>query len=118
MPSEVPKSTTPTGFARMGVRTRARIERLKSSARDFAARYPNAVRGLAAVAVLLAVVCGWFVYEVLTGLPGREELRNLAESTELTTIYDAHDRRVFTIPTEHRIEVPIDKMSKNLTNAM
>jgi penicillin-binding protein 1A len=82
------------------------------------AKHPNLVRGIGVAAVVGAVFVGWFVYEVLTGLPGRDELRSLAENTELTTIYDVHGRRVFSIPTDYRIEVPINRISKNLRNAM
>jgi 1A family penicillin-binding protein len=116
----VPKSTTQENnpSASLSTRTRARIEQLKTSVRELTARHLTLARALAAVALALAIIFGWFVYEVLTGLPGRQELRNLADTTELTTIYDARDQRIYTIPTQHRIEMPLERISKHLTKAM
>ena len=67
---------------------------------------------------MMALASCWFIYDVFNGLPGKEQLRSLGESTELTTIFDVHDRPAFTIPTQYRIEVPLARMSKHLKQAM
>ena len=42
----------------------------------------------------------------------------MGDMVQSTTIFDASDRPAFTIFKEQRIEVPLDKMSKNLINAV
>ena len=95
-----------------------RLERLHNRFRILAARHPNAVRGLAASGAAVTLLTGWFLYQVLAGLPGRDELRQLGEAVEGTTLYDLHDRPIFSIPTQHRIEIPLDRMSKFLRDAI
>jgi 1A family penicillin-binding protein len=68
--------------------------------------------------VLFVVLCGWAVYLVLAGLPGRDQLRQLGDAAAGTTVFDAHDRPVFSIPTQYRIEVELARMSPNLRNAV
>ena len=56
---------------------------------------------------------------VLTaGLPNREELRTLGEMPQATTLYDVHNRPVFTIFKEYRIEVPLARVSPHLRKAI
>jgi penicillin-binding protein 1A len=86
--------------------------------RDFAARHQNAVRALAAIAGICIVFTGWFLYQVLAGLPGRDQLRELGEAVEGTVLYDAFDRPLFSIPTQYRVEVPLDRMSRYLRDAI
>ena len=90
----------------------------KEAIRQWAGNHPNQRRAIAAVSFLVAVTCCWLVYDIFSGLPGQAELTALGDSTELTTIYDVHDRPVFTIPTQYRIEVPLSKISKNLRQAI
>lgn len=80
--------------------------------------YPNTVRILAASIVLVIALAGWFMYQLVAGLPGRDELRAIGESAEGTTVYDAHGQPVFSIPTQYRVEVGLDKISTNLKNAV
>ena len=90
----------------------------KERTRDFAVQHPNAVRGVTASTVLLVLLAGWFLYQVLAGLPGANELREIGESAEGTSVYDASDRPVFSIPTQYRVEVGLDRISPNLRNAV
>ena len=60
---------------------------------------------LAAWAIALAFIV--FVWTLFASLPGREELRTLGDMPQATTLYDVHDRPVFTIFKEYRIEVPL-----------
>jgi penicillin-binding protein 1A len=87
-------------------------------ARDFARRRPNAVRSGAALVVALFVFSLWFLYQVLAGLPGRDELRQLKETAEGTTIYDMNGQPVFSIPTQYRVEVPLSRISPRLRQAI
>jgi 1A family penicillin-binding protein len=117
---EVPNSTT-IGRSRLSLardRARARLDRWHHSARDLAAGHPNVVRGLTGSAVLLAVLTGWFLYQVISGLPGREQLRELGETTEGTTVLDAYDRPIFSIPTQYRVEIELARMSQHLRDAV
>ena len=88
------------------------------AARAFVVRHPNVVRSIAAVATLLVLLAALFVYQVLSGLPGRDELRTLGETIEGTTVYDVYERPVFSFPTQYRIEVPVAAISANLKNAV
>jgi 1A family penicillin-binding protein len=94
------------------------LDRLHTRFRVFAARHPNAVRTLAASGAAMVLLVGWFLYQVLAGLPGRDQLRELGEAAEGTTLFDLHDRPIFSIPTQHRIEIPFDRMSKHLRDAI
>ncbi len=73
---------------------------------------------LAVSAILCAVLIGWFGYQILAGLPGKDELRQIAEAAEGTTVFDAHDRPIFSIPTQHRVEIELARMSPHLKNAV
>ena len=82
-------------------------------------------RALVTTVVLLAFCCfmvagwlAWFSYDITAGLPNREAIRGLGDMAQSTTIYDASDRPVFTIFKEQRIEVPLDKVSRNLIAAV
>jgi penicillin-binding protein 1A len=68
--------------------------------------------------VLVVMLAGWFLYQVLTGLPGANEMREIGESAEGTSVYDAYDRPVFSIPSQYRVEVGLDRISPNLRNAV
>ena len=87
-------------------------------ARILLATHPNILRLITGVGLLLVALSGWFVYQVLSALPDRDRIRALDETAEGTTVYDAHDRPVFALPTRRRIEVPLDRISQNLQNAI
>ena len=71
--------------------------------------------GVSAAVTLTFVVGLW---AMLSGLPGREELRTLGEMPQATTLYDVHNRPVFTIFKEYRIEVPLAQISPHLRKAI
>jgi penicillin-binding protein 1A len=95
-----------------------RLERAQYGWRALANRHPNAVRSLAAAIVVFVVLIGWFLYQVLAGLPGKEQLREIGETAEGTTLYDAYDQPIFSLPAQYRLEVPLDRMSPHLRNAI
>jgi len=68
--------------------------------------------------VLVVALLGVFLYQVIAGLPDRKQLRELGDTTEGTTVFDAHDRPVFSIPTQYRVEVELARMSPHLRNAV
>jgi 1A family penicillin-binding protein len=68
-----------------------------------------------ATVALLFILGMW---ALLSGLPGRDELRALGEMPQATTLYDIHNRPVFTIFKEYRIEVPLERISPHLRKAI
>jgi penicillin-binding protein 1A len=105
-----------TGLANSA--TPSRVDRAIGRARAFRTRHPDAIRGVAVVAILLVVLTGWFLYQILSGLPTRDQLRELGETSEGTTLYDAYDRPAFTIPHTYRVEVSLDRISPYLQKAI
>ena len=82
-------------------------------------------RALVATNLVLAIALlssagglAWFAYDLTTGLPNRQALRDMGDMVQATTIFDASDRPAFTIFKEQRIEVSLDKVSKNLIDAV
>ena len=81
-------------------------------------RLTIAVFTLAFVLAFSAGALAWFTVDVTAGLPGRDTIRGLGDMAQSTTIYDANDRPVFTIFKEQRIEVPLERISPNVINAV
>jgi penicillin-binding protein 1A len=78
-----------------------------------------ALLGALGVAVFLSAGwLAWLSYDLTTGLPDKNKIRNLGDMAQSTTIYDAADTPVFTIFKEQRIEVPLDRISPNLIKAV
>ena len=87
--------------------------------------YRERPRALVATIAVLAIAvfasAGWlayFAYDLTSGLPNRQALRDMGDMVQSTTIFDGKDRPAFTIFKEQRIEVPLSKMSPNLVNAV
>ena len=95
-----------------------RLIRKEAEWRVLAAEYPNTVRSLAALGAAFAILSGWFLYQVLAGLPGKDQLRELGDAVEGTTLYDRYDRPIFSIPAQYRTEVPLARMSRYLRDAI
>ena len=99
-----------------------RLREWSGSARRWIAARP---RGLTAAIVLMACAlfgttgaAAWFAYDLTAGLPTPSQVKGLEEMAQATTILDAHDRPVFTIFKEQRIEVPFERISPNLIKAV
>jgi 1A family penicillin-binding protein len=60
----------------------------------------------------------WFAYDLTADLPDREAMRGIGNMAQATTIYDSADQPAFTIFKEQRIDVPLEKISPNLINAV
>ncbi len=94
------------------------IQRSQAELRALAGKHPNAVRGLVTLSIVSTILTGLFLYQTLAGLPGKDQLRALGETAEGAVLYDVHDRSIFAIPTQYRLEVPLDRMSPHLRNAI
>ncbi|HUQ89920.1 MAG TPA: PBP1A family penicillin-binding protein [Vicinamibacterales bacterium] len=68
--------------------------------------------------ILFLAGYGWFVVDLLAGIPNKQELRSFSEMASANILFDAADREVFTIAKEHRIEVPLAEISPNLIKAV
>ena len=89
--------------------------------RTFTGRPRALVAAIAVLAVAVLSSAGglaWFAYDLTTGLPNRQALRDMGDMVQSTTIFDASDRPAFTIFKEQRIEVPLERVSQNLINAV
>jgi 1A family penicillin-binding protein len=98
------------------------------SFRDLGRRVASRARGLSRTSVIVLVLvagmalagvfsAGWFAWSVWSGLPTRDELRQI-DMAHSTSILDASDRPVFTIFQEQRVEVPLSEMSPHLVRAL
>lgn len=74
--------------------------------------------GSAVMAWATAGMAAWLSHDLMTGLPGTEGLASVGEMAQATTLLDVHDRPVFTIFKEQRIEVPLDRVSPALVKAI
>jgi 1A family penicillin-binding protein len=75
-------------------------------------------RGILVVAWAIALAFIVFVWTLFASLPGRDQLRNLGDMPQATTLYDINNRPVFTIFKEYRIEVPLSSVSPHLRKAI
>ena len=102
------------------------MHRQMAKARERLARirraHPDAFLAAAIVAstLSLALFAGslWLAYDVLHGLPGDAQLRDVSAMSQATTLYDKDNRPAFTIFQEQRIEIPLSEASPNLVHAM
>jgi hypothetical protein len=79
------------------------------------AKHKRPILWAAAASLLSGVVAIWALF---AGLPARDELRNLGDTPQATTLYDIHNRPVFTIFREYRIDVPLVRVSPHLRTAI
>src|SRR5688500_7550227 len=93
-----------------------------SSARRWISGKP---RLLTAAIVLMALVlfsatgsAMWFAYDLTAALPNKDQVKDIGEMVQATTIFDAHDAPVFTIFKEQRREVTFDRISPNIIKAV
>jgi penicillin-binding protein 1A len=99
-----------------------RIRKRLTSLRLWLAANPRAfATGIVLMALALVVTAAssmWFLYDITANMPSKAQVRDLGEMAQSTTILDAHDAPVFTIFKEQRIEVPFEKISPTLINAV
>jgi 1A family penicillin-binding protein len=120
LPPEVAGSATPSG-SRLAVlkrRSLKHLDRWTRASHAWIAAHHTLFRAITGLVIVVALTAGWFVYDIVASLPGREELKALADNVQGTTILDAHNHRIFTIPTQYQIAVPLSRISPNLKKAV
>ena len=60
----------------------------------------------------------WLLTSLRSGLPDTDALHRMTEMDQATAVLDARDQLAFTIYKEQRIEVPLSRISPNLTRAL
>jgi 1A family penicillin-binding protein len=88
----------------------------------FISQSPRALVG----AVMVLAIAFWFTmgasalfaYQVFDGVPDRSTFGRVAEMQRASIFYDNQNRPAFTISREQRIEIPLDRMSPALKQAM
>jgi membrane peptidoglycan carboxypeptidase len=91
---------------------------LRSMSRKFTRPRPLWMRAVVTAFALAVAAFAWVFYDLVSGMPGRDELRAFQVMPSATVLYDAADRAVSTIAKEHRIEVPLDSISPYLVKAV
>ena len=84
------------------------------------ARWLGTWPGRVAAAALLVFLAAfsWVLADLVGSIPSRDELRTFTAMRSANLLFDAADRAVFTIAREHRIEVPLDRISPHLVKAV
>jgi 1A family penicillin-binding protein len=93
-------------------------DRLRSSIRTHRRLFTAAIVVLSVSMWGAVGAAAWVTGEILTGLPGGDALRGVSTMAQATTLLDVHGRPAFTIYREHRIEVPLDRVSPHLVRAI
>ncbi len=60
----------------------------------------------------------WLSYDVGIDLPERDEIAGIGQMDQATTIFDRHDKQIFTIFKEQRLEVRLTDVSPNVIKAV
>ena len=88
--------------------------------------FVNSHRALVLTSLIALCVASWtatgaalgYAYTAVRALPGANAVRGAASMAHATTITDAKGRHAFTIFEEQRLQVPLSRVSPNLTRAM
>lgn len=100
----------------------ARFARARHDARALLQRHRRIVLGVAVLSSLVflygTVQVVGLARDVFTGLPDRQQLRDMGRMAQATTLYDETDQPVFSISKEERIEVPLDRVSPRVVQAL
>src|SRR5262245_38154623 len=106
----------------MELRVRDRLDRVREDWREACRRYPRLVPAVViAFALVASATLGggaWFLNSLRYGLPDDAGMRKIGDMDQATAVFDASDRLAFTIFKEQRIDVPLDKISRNLVHAI
>src|SRR5262245_34059015 len=89
---------------------------------EIVARHPRGFVGL----MLILAMTVWgsvgtaviFAHQLLDGVPDKKSLGRLTEMARASVFYDSKGRPAFTIAKEQRLEVPLDRVSPHLKNAV
>ena len=106
----------------MDLKFAERMDELKRQWHAVRQHHPRLVLGVAASLLLVAVVSTvggiWSFVGLRDGLPDQAAMRRIGEMDQATAVFDRNDRLAFTIFKEQRIDVPLSKVSPNLTKAI
>jgi len=98
------------------------FHQLLDRVRTIVGHYPRLFAVLVAVLAVpfwgTVAYTAFFTFDVTHTLPGRKDLSSLGDMAQATVLYDIHDKPVFTIFKEQRIEVPLNRISPNLIQAV
>ena len=72
----------------------------------------------AAAAIAPVVVSVWFLTSLTQGLPDADAIERIGDMAQATSVFDQSDSLAFTIYKEQRIDVPLDQVSPNVTQAL
>jgi penicillin-binding protein 1A len=101
---------------------RARIEELRHEWSKARREHPGIAYSVlsvfAIVGLLTAVFATAFLINLPKGLPDESALSKIGEMDQATAVFDASDQLAFTIFTEQRIEVPLERMSPHVIKAI
>src|SRR5437764_364987 len=90
---------------------REHADRLRRRARAHCRRDDPLFLGCLAVTALAVAAGIWFVHDALHDLPSAQNIRDMGNMSQATTLFDDHDRPAFTIYQERRLEIPLSEMS-------
>src|SRR5690606_19720061 len=76
------------------------------------------LRHIVIPAIALAVLAAGVVIDIVTGAPGADEIRTIGNLPVATVVLDRDDEPAFTIFAERRYEVPLDRISPHLVQAV
>lgn len=99
-----------------------RIHQLRCEWLDVAACRPRLARslliGCGIVAALSIVGPVWYVIDLQKGLPDKDALARIGNMDQATAVYDDHDRLVFTIFKQRRMDASLSSVSPHLIHAI
>jgi 1A family penicillin-binding protein len=88
---------------------RARVEPLARRIR---------IKHIATAGVVLLVLAAAIVVDILAGAPSTDQIRTIGNLPVATVVLDRNDEPAFTIFAERRYEVPLDRISPHLVQAV
>jgi len=101
---------------------RDRLAELSSEWREARFRHPYLTAAVmiasAAAAIAPVVVSVWFLTSLTQGLPDADAIERIGDMAQATSVFDQSDSLAFTIYKEQRIDVPLDQVSPNVTQAL
>src|SRR3954451_9975031 len=106
----------------MDLKLAERVAELRRQWNSARRDHPRLVFGVAGALLLFLAISTasgvWFLVGLRSGLPDQDAMRRIGEMAQATTVFDNSDRLAFTIFKEQRIDVPLSKVSPNLTKAI
>ena len=93
-------------------------EKVGTAVRAHRRLFVGVMTALAVVTWTAVGASAWFIRDIVTDLPDDRDLREIGAMAQATTLLDVHGRPAFTIFKEQRIEVPLERVSPHLIEAI